>query len=273
MSVIPPEPLAAVVQYLASSPGVAAVALVGSHTSSAAESDSDYDLFVYVDGELRELRSRMADELADAAEWRSIHESAFGDGDVWRLQDGGAWVDLMYWTTAWGEAQLRRVLVEHAASMGYSTAFWRSIRDAQPLYERDAWHAGLQQQARQPYPEALRRNIVRLNRPYLREHRFSFRQQTAKAIERHDLVSVNHRVATWLASYFDIIFAINRVLHPGEKRLLDFVGRECQAVPDRMPTSVERLVELSGLAVPSLPETMDELTADLDALLHRERLL
>lgn len=273
MSVIPPEPLAAVVQYLASSPAVAAVAIVGSYARGAAESDSAYDLFVYVDGELRELRSRMADQLADAAEWRSIHESAFGDGDVWRLRDGGYWLDLMCWPTAWGEAQLRRVLVDQTASMGYSTAFWRSIRDAQSLYERDAWHAGLQQQARQPYPEALRRNIVRLNRPYLREHRFSFRHQTAKAIERHDLISVNHRVAAWLASYFDIIFAINCVLHPGEKRLRDFVARECQAVPDRMATSVERLVELSGLAVPSSLETMDELTADLDALLHRERLL
>src|SRR3712207_3263144 len=112
--------------------------------------------------------------------------------------------------------------------MGYSTAFWRSIRDARPLYERDAWHAALQRRARRPYPEELRRNIVALNRPYLRDHPFSYRYQTAKALERYDAVSVNHRVAAWLASYFDILFALNRVLHPGEKRLLEFVARECR---------------------------------------------
>src|SRR6266536_5830717 len=215
-----PGPLADVVQSIASSPAVAAIALVGSQASGAAESGSDVDIFVYIDGDLGdgdlgELRSRLADELADPAAWRSTHETAFGDGDVWLLRDGRIWLDLMYWTTTWGEAQLRRVLIEHAASMGYSTAFWRSIRDAQPLYERDAWHAGLQRQARQAYPEELRHNIITLNRPYLRDHPFSYRHQTATALERHDLVSVNHRVAAWLASYFDIIFAVNRVLHPG----------------------------------------------------------
>jgi predicted nucleotidyltransferase len=280
-----PDPLAPVVRDLASSPAVAAVALVGSHVSGAAEPDADFDLFVYADGDLDELRAGMADRLADPAAWQSIRESAFGDGDVWRLRDGGGWLDLMYWSRAWGEAQLRRVLVDHTASMGYSTAFWRSIRDAQPLYERDAWHAEFQHQARQPFPEQLRRNIVRLNRPYLREHQSSYRNQAAKAIERHDLVSVNHRVAAWLASYFDIFFAINRVLHPGEKRLLDFVARECPAVPDgmaasdrlaisdRLATSVERLLALSGQATPALLETLDDLAADLDALLRREHLL
>lgn len=272
MSVILPAPLAAVVQHLADSSAVAAVALVGSHTSGTAGAESDFDLFVYVDGDLGDHRATIADHLADAAEGRVIHDNAFGDGDVWRLRGGGPWLDLMYWTTAWGEAQLRRVLVEQTASMGYSTAFWRSIRDAQPLYERDAWHGALQEQARQPYPEALRRNIVRLNRSYLREHPFSFRYQAAKAIERRDLVSVNHRVAAWLASYFDILFALNRVLHPGEKRLLDFVARECQAVPDDLATSVARLVRLSGQATPLLLDAMDELTSGLDALLRRERL-
>jgi predicted nucleotidyltransferase len=268
-----PQPLNAVVRRLASASSVAAIALVGSYTSGAAESGSDFDVFVYTDGPLREVRLEVAEEFADPNQWQSVHDSAFGDGDVWRLKDGGAWLDLMYWTTAWAEHQLQRVLVEHTARLGYSTAFWRSIRDARPLFERDAWHAELQHRARQAYPEELRRNIVRLNHPYLREHPFSYRHQAAKAIERNDVVSVNHRVAAWLASYFDVVFAINRVLHPGEKRLLEFVARECPVVPDGFAKAVEDLVGLAGHATPPLLDAMDELTDSLDALLQREKLL
>ena len=195
------EALDTVVHRLAASPSVAAIALVGSQARSLAEPDSDLDLFVYTDGGLRELRPQLADELAEPATWRSVHERAFGDGDVWRLKESSGWLDLMYWTTAWGAGELQRVLVEYTASMGYSTAFWRSIREGHPLYERDSWHPDLQQRARQAYPEELRRNIIRLNHPYLRDHPFSYRQQTAKAIDRHDVVSAQHRIVAWLASY------------------------------------------------------------------------
>jgi hypothetical protein len=165
------------------------------------------------------------------------------------------------------------VLEDYTAALGYSTAFWRSIRDARPLYERDTWHCELQRRARQAYPEELRRNIVHLNHPYLRVHPFSFRHQAGKAVERNDVVSVNHRVAAWLASYFDIVFAINRVLHPGEKRQVEFVARECSVVPDGFARAVEDLVGLAGHATPPLLDAMDELADSLDALLRREKLL
>jgi hypothetical protein len=215
----------------------------------------------------------LARELADQTAWQSVGGQAFGDGDVWRLKQAGVWLDLMYWPSAWAESQLGRVLVEHTAAMGYSTGFWRSIRDAEPLYERDGWHSDIQRWAREPYPEELRRNIIGLNHPYLRDHPFSYRHQVAQAITRRDLISVNHRVAAWLASYFDIIFALSRLLHPGEKRLLEFVARECRLVPDGVDAGVERLVGIAGQPMPSVLETMDELTDHLEVLLHQERLL
>jgi hypothetical protein len=266
-------PLAGMVQCMATEPAVVAVALVGSQVKGVAEASSDLDLFVYTDGDVGVLRARLAEAFADPTAWRSLHEQGHGDGDVWRLQEGRRWVDLMYWSTAWGAAQLRRVLVEHRAAMGYSTAFWRSIRDAHPLYERDGWHAGLQRQAREPYPEQLRRNIIALNFPYLRDHPFSYRHQAAKALARHDGICVNHRLAAWVASYVDIVFALNRVLHPGEKRLLEHVTRECAVRPAGLTHGFERLVDQTGQAVSPLLDTMDALTADLEALLRREQLL
>lgn len=267
------DSLAGMVRCMAGVPAVAAIALAGSRVSGVAEASSDFDLFVYTDGDVRQLRSQLADGFADPAAWRSLHETAHGDGDVWRLKGRGTWIDLMYWSTAWGEAQLRRVLVDHVAATGYSTAFWRSIRDAKPLYERDAWHGALQRRAREAYPDELRRNIVSLNHPYLHDHPFSYRRQLATALARRDLVSVNHRVAAWLASYCDIVFALNRVLHPGEKPLLEHVARECPVRPAGMALAIERLIGLTGRAEPQLLDTMDALTADLDILLRREQLL
>jgi len=152
------------------------------------------------------------------------------------------WVDIAWWTCTWAEAELKALLDDHRARVGYSTAFWRSIRFGRPLYERTAWHVQLQARAGAPYPPALARAIIELNRPWLDGHPFSFRHQLASAIGRGDVVSRNHRVAAWIASYFDIIFAANRVLHPGEKKLVDIAERECGRLPLDMRVDVEDLV-------------------------------
>ena len=48
----------------------------------------------------------------------------------------------------------------------------------------------------------------------------SYEHQIRSAFRRRDRISLNHRTAAWLASYFDILLAANRRFNSGEKRLL-----------------------------------------------------
>jgi len=66
----------------------------------------------------------------------------------------------------------------------------------------------------------------------------SYEQQIRSAFRRQDRVSLNHRTAAWLASYFDLLFAANRRFNPGEKRLLAH-AQALPTTPERMTADVE----------------------------------
>lgn len=249
------------VERLADVPPVRAVVITGSQASGAAGADSDLDLFVYVDGDIGVERRRLAEDLADRSHPVLVDEDPFGSGDVWRSPHG-TWIDAVFWSPTWAEDQLDRVLDRHEASLGYSTAFWRSISSARPLYERDAWHPALQQRAASEYPQGLLDAIVSLNYPWVTDHPFSFRRQIVKAVARRDTVSANHRLAAWMASYFDLLFAVNRVLHPGEKRQLGIAEAECS----RLPRGLRRGVT-AALEAPDPTDELDRLIEQLRPLL------
>ena len=63
-----------------------------------------------------------------------------------------------------------------------------------------------------------------------------------KAISRNDSVSINHRIAEFLASYFDIIFAVNELLHPGEKRLVQYAKDNCKILPYKFEENINKLL-------------------------------
>ena len=90
------------------------------------------------------------------------------------------------------------------------------------------------------------------------------------AIRRDDHVSVNHRLAGLLESYFDVLFALNRVLHPGEKRLLELAAERCAKVPANMRTQVEKVLRGASSGHQALIAEIDELIDGLDRLLREE---
>ena len=71
----------------------------------------------------------------------------------------------------------------------------------------------------------------------------SFDKQIKKAIDRNDFVSVNHRTAAFVASYFDVIFAVNRLTHPGEKRLVKICKERCEIIPKDFEEKLDKLLK------------------------------
>jgi len=238
---------------------VEAVAWGGSRTSQFADPSSDIDLYVYA-SETVPLSLRV--EVARDARRVELGNAFWEPGDEWSDPESGISIDVMFRTTPWMEDQLDRVLRRHEASVGYSTCFWYNVKNSRPLFDRVGWFKAIQEKANARYPEELKRAIAAKNYPILRTNMSSYLHQIELALQRHDGVSVNHRVTALLASYFDIVFAVNEQPHPGEKRLLQFAQTLCPKLPTAMAERVARL-----LAEPSV-ERVNSLLDGLDDLLR-----
>jgi len=252
-------------------PGVEAVVLAGSQTNLVSDAGSDMDLCVYLRSDLSlNDRRAVAEESGRDVE---VGNCFFEPGDEWIDENTDIHVDVMFRRTDWIEAQLERVLDRCEASVGYSTCFWHNVRSSRLLFDRQGWFAALHAKAQRPYPEPLRRAVVAKNFPLMRGNLSSYTHQLEVAVRRGDWVSVNHRMAALLASYFDILFAINRLPHPGEKRLVQIAEARCTCLPEAMKMRVESLVSAAASPHGEVLERVHALIDGLDTLLRSEGLL
>jgi hypothetical protein len=253
-------------------PQVAAIALSGSQGGQGKDptpidSASDIDLYVYTTKDIpSEVRLALM-ERAGGARRASMGLNFWGPGDEWFDAETGIEVDMIYFDTHWMEDQIKRVVLDHQPSLGYSTCLWYTVRQSQVYDDPDGWFGGLRGICLRPYPEALRQNIIAHNYPVLREIIPSYFFQIEKAVKRRDLVSVNHRLAGLLASYFDILFAFNRALHPGEKRLIQKAAALCERLPQDFQVDLKDVLHQSGLADRQFLARLRDLLDHLDQCL------
>jgi hypothetical protein len=263
---------ASVASAFANLPEVVAVALAGSGVTGAADEQSDIDLYVYTGEPIAmAIRSAIATSFATHAE---VGNEFWEPGDEWIDAQTGRHVDVMYRTPTWIEEQLERVLVRHEASVGYSTCFWHNVLHSTPLFDRSGWYRDLQEAAARPYPQPLRRAIIAKNHPILRQTLSSYMKQIERAVRRGESVSIQHRVTALLASYFDVLFALNEFPHPGEKRLLQLAATRCTRTPAEMESQINALLETAARpASPAVVMHVNALLNDLDDLLANEGLI
>lgn len=248
---------------------VEAIALGGSQTSGSLDKHSDIDLYIYT-SEMIPLKARQAIVEKLGATKADLNLTFWDLGDEWFDLETGIEVDIIYWDRAWIEAQLDRVLVSFQASMGYTTCFWFTVLNSKILFDRRGWFASLQEKCNRSYPVELKRAILAKNHPVLRSVIPSYYNQIKKAIDRRDLISINHRLASLFASYFDVLFALNKVLNPGEKKILEFVSPHCKKVPLNFKQHVESVLHSAATGSDALLYQLDDLLDGLDDLMIEE---
>ncbi len=205
---------------------VEAIAIGGSSAAQTSDNISDIDVYVFVNKEISvPLREEIVKKYSSNYE---VGGEYFGAGDEFFVDKLNRQLDVMYWNVDWFNSVVQNVWEKHYPSNGYTTCFLYTLKNFQILYDKSGWLKSLQEQLNTPYPPELKQNIIKRNLMLMKDKPFaSYYEQIEKALTRNDFVSVNHRISAFLASYFDVIFALNETLHPGEKRLMNYakIGR------------------------------------------------
>ncbi|MDP4142970.1 MAG: DUF4037 domain-containing protein [Bacillota bacterium] len=250
---------------------VVGITLAGSTAFNTEDNNSDIDIDVYITKEIPpHYREEIAKEFADYME---IDNQFWGPGDEWKLKGSEIGIDIIYLDIKWIKDYLEGVLDKCDASVGYTTCFWHNVVDSKVVYDKHGELSMIQEKYKRSYPIELKKNIIAKNYPILRKNMSSYYYQIEKAIKRDDVVSVNHRTSAMLASYFDIIFAVNEIRHPGEKKLLRFIDNNCSKLPVNMEKNIRNILLKCSCAEIGILEEIKELVDNLDKLLISENLL
>lgn len=227
-------------EELGSLPQVEAIALGGSRATGRNDEKSDYDVYVYITDSIDEgQRKNILDKYCSYME--------IGNS-FWELEDdvtlkNGIDMDIIYRDRNEFENMVSSVVIDCIPWNGYTTCMWHNLITSKIVLDKNGTFGAMQEKYRIPYPKKLKENIISNNMKLLTGMLPSFDLQIKKAENRGDFVSVNHRVTEFLASYFDLIFALNEMTHPGEKRMQEICSKECKLLPENFDENFNRLFQ------------------------------
>ena len=246
---------------LSSLPQVEAIALGGSRAGTRFDESSDYDIYLYCTAPVpEETRREILGKYASYVEYGN---------HFWELEDNGTLnngtdFDLLFRNLNDFTASLSQVVEHFQSYNGYTTCMWHNLLTCKIIYDREGRLAAAKKRFDIPYPAQLKKNIIHQNLRLLHDNLPSYDGQILKAVKRHDEVSLCHRTAAFMESYFDIIWALNEKTHPGEKRLIALCEENCQILPARFRENIQNLYEDLFLypqrTQSNLAKIVDELT-------------
>lgn len=220
---------------------VRAIATGGSVSAKTCDNLSDIDVYIFKENDIP-----VSDREKITKKYSSKYEVGgeyFGQGDEFFADGLNKQLDIMYWNVNWFEDIVNNVWFKHYPSNGYTTAFLFTLKNFEIIFDKNNWLLNLQNSIKTNYPKKLKENIINRNIMLMKDKPFaSYYEQIEKALKRNDVVSINHRISAFLASYFDVIFSINELLHPGEKRLIRYAKDNCKILPKDFEENINKLL-------------------------------
>ncbi|WP_167956659.1 nucleotidyltransferase domain-containing protein [Anaerosporobacter faecicola] len=247
---------------------VMAITLGGSRASGLSDKDSDYDIYIYCQEPIpKEERKKILENYCNYIE---LGNTYWEEEDDCRLKTGTV-MEIIYRDYASFDRQLIQTVIYGNANNGYTTCMWNNLLTSKILYEKEKCYSKLVEKYRVPYPRKLKEAIIRKNYELLTGYIPSFDEQIKKAYKRKDYISVNHRITEYVASYFDLVFAANEVLHPGEKRMLSIALDKCERLPEKIK-QIETMIMESSHPEKALA-CLEQLTEDMKKFMIKYNLL
>lgn len=246
-------------------PQIEAIALGGSRAGSHFDETSDYDVYLYCTGPVDESVRRNI--LTKYCSYMEIGNQFWETEDNCTLKNGTD-IDILYRDLDSFCQGLHYVVEACHPYNAYTTCMWHNLLTCKIVFDRNGRLAAAKQRFDVPYPEALRTAILQRGWSLLREKLPAYELQIRKAVKRGDMISVNHRTAAFLETYFDVLFALNRQTHPGEKRLMQLCRERCALLPGHFEENLNSLFHDLFTCPDAIPDDLDRILTELARILE-----
>jgi len=245
---------------------VEALVLGGSRATGVHDKDSDFDYYVYLKKPFDESRRRsIIDKYVQYMEYSNSFWELEDDG----ILNNGIDIELIYRSVDDIDKMLENVLVKGNVSNGYTTCFVDNLMKSKVIFDKTGCIADLRNKYTPLLNEDLYKKIIVNNFPLLLDKMPSMFYQVEKAIKRNDNISINHRVTAFIEIYFDILFALNKTTHPGEKRLLE-IALLLDKKPNKMKEDLNDLFNMMFRKNEHVLQILESMVINLHQILLSE---
>ncbi|MCL1827362.1 MAG: nucleotidyltransferase domain-containing protein [Candidatus Cloacimonetes bacterium] len=243
---------------------IQAITIGGSVSTGKADDKSDFDIYVYLDRSLEQNVRR--DILTNFCKTMEIENRYWEQEDNVTLHNRTN-VDIIYRYLGSFIREIADVVESGNARNGYTTCLWHNLLTAEIFFDREGELKKAKDRFTIPYPQILKKNIINRNMNLLTDTLVSYDKQIEKSIYRNDLVNLNNRITAFLDSYFDIIFALNELQHPGEKRIMEICKEKCEKLPNDFKENIDRLFSSLSNEPKSVSKNITHIIKELKSII------